>query len=88
MGMQERLIAGVIGSSARRKAFLERRSEGESSIRAAVQALNMRRQEARSIAEAPLPSTFEMLYQSDDGRFCLFQTEDGHISAVDSSRMI
>lgn len=87
MGMREEPAYSAFGASAGRRAFLEKRAENESAIREAVEALSLRRQAARVAAESPLPDTFEMLYQSADGRFCLFQTEDGHINAVDSSRM-
>ena len=33
-----------------------------------------------------LPGAFTMLYESRDGRFCLFEGIDGHLSAVDASK--
>lgn len=33
-----------------------------------------------------LPGAFQMLYESRDGRFCLFEGVDGHLSAVDASK--
>ena len=83
MKAKERLAA-----SAGRRAFLEKRAASESAIGEALEALKARRQAVCLAAKPLLPGTFEMLYQSDDGRLCLFQTDDGHISAVDSSRMV
>ena len=33
------------------------------------------------------PATFERLYESEDGRLVLFQTDKGHLAAVDSSKL-
>lgn len=33
-------------------------------------------------------ATFEKLYQSNDGKLHLYQTEDGHLQAVDSAKLI
>lgn len=45
--------------------------------------------ERRCGCEAPAnpgqPSRFDLLYESDDGKLCLFETHDGHLSAVPSS---
>lgn len=42
-------------------------------------------------AEAParlaLPARFQSLYQSRDGRLCLFEDEHGHLTAVDASKL-
>ena len=35
-----------------------------------------------------LPGTFQMLYQSRDGRLCLFESKEGHLSAVDASKLV
>ena len=32
-------------------------------------------------------ATFSVLYESQDGRLCLFEDANGHITAVDSSKM-
>lgn len=32
-------------------------------------------------------ATFSMLYESADGRLCLFEDAQGHLSAVDSSKL-
>lgn len=32
-------------------------------------------------------SSFECLYESDDGKLVLFETDEGHLVAVDSSRL-
>lgn len=34
------------------------------------------------------PATFSLLYESSDGRLCVFEDEAGHLSAVDASRML
>lgn len=34
------------------------------------------------------PATFSLLYESSDGRLCVFEDEAGHLSAVDASRMV
>ena len=33
------------------------------------------------------PSAFKLIYQSRDGRMCLFEDEEGHITAVDGNRL-
>ncbi|WP_165172062.1 hypothetical protein [Adlercreutzia sp. ZJ242] len=33
------------------------------------------------------PATFSMLYESHDGRLCLFEDEDGHLTSVDASKL-
>ncbi len=33
------------------------------------------------------PANFQMLYESRDGKFCLFETREGHLSAVKASRL-
>ena len=88
MGMWEKLAAGTSAASADRRVLLEKRAASESAINEALAALKARRQAVGLAASPSLPGTFEMLYQSNDGRLCLFQTDDGHISAVDSSRMV
>lgn len=49
---------------------------------------------ASNAADAPdpdesktAPATFERLYESEDGRLVLFQTDKGHLAAVDSSKL-
>ena len=37
---------------------------------------------------ASVPSTFSLLYESRDNRLCLFETRDGHLTAVDASRLV
>lgn len=38
-------------------------------------------------APRPAPSTFQVLYESRDKRLCLFESRDGHLSAVDASKL-
>ena len=33
------------------------------------------------------PARFSLIYESDDGRFCLFEDGNGHITAVRSSAL-
>lgn len=33
-------------------------------------------------------STFDCLYESKDGKLACFQTEDGHLIAVDTGRLV
>ena len=42
--------------------------------------------EQRSPHRPSLPGAFKMLYESRDGRLCLFEGNDGHLSAVDASK--
>ena len=37
--------------------------------------------------EMPAPARISLLYESRDGRFCLFEDANGHISAVRSARL-
>lgn len=32
-------------------------------------------------------ATFQLLYESDDARFCLFETEDAHLNAVNAAHL-
>ena len=34
-----------------------------------------------------LPATFSLIYESGDGRLCLFEDAAGHLSAVDATRL-
>lgn len=34
------------------------------------------------------PATFSLLYESSDGRLCVFEDAAGHLSAVDASHML
>ena len=36
---------------------------------------------------APL-ARFTLLYESRDGRFCLFEDAEGHLAAVDASKLV
>lgn len=43
---------------------------------------------ARSSCKEPkLPGAFQMLYESRDRRLCLFETREGHLAAVDASKL-
>ena len=33
------------------------------------------------------PARITLLYESRDGRFCLFEDADGHLAAVDASKL-
>ncbi len=35
-----------------------------------------------------IPGRFSLLYESDDGRLCLFEDVEGHLSAVDARRLV
>lgn len=50
----------------------------------------LRERMALPASEAPpaVPSTFGLLYESRDGRLCLFESASGHLTAVDSSRLV
>lgn len=37
--------------------------------------------------ELKLPGAFQMLYESRDRRLCLFETREGHLAAVDASKL-
>ena len=37
--------------------------------------------------ELKLPGAFRMLYESRDRRLCLFETREGHLAAVDASKL-
>ncbi len=44
-------------------------------------------EDASATTRRPLaPANFQMLYESRDGKFCLFETREGHLSAVKASR--
>ena len=43
--------------------------------------------EAREEAPMP-PARITLLYESRDGRFCLFEDADGHLAAVDASKLV
>ena len=32
-------------------------------------------------------ATFQLLHESDDARFCLFETEDAHLNAVNAAHL-
>lgn len=34
-----------------------------------------------------LPGAFQLLYQSRDGRLCLFESKEGHLSAIDAAKL-
>ncbi len=38
-------------------------------------------------SSAQPPACFRMIYESRDGKFCLFETDDGHLLAVDSAKL-
>ena len=39
--------------------------------------------------EAPVPpAKIKLLYESRDGRFCLYEDADGHLAAVDASKFV
>ena len=88
MAARGKHAASVTVTSAGRRAFLEKRASSEPAIRAARKALLARSRGASSDESGFQLGAFEMLYQSDDGRLCLFQTDDGHLSAVDSSKLL
>ncbi len=79
--------AGVTLTSSERKAFLAARAQSEPAIREAREALAKRLRGAAHTPSASLPASLTLLYESCDGKLCLFQTADGHLSAVDSSRL-
>ena len=33
------------------------------------------------------PGNFSLIYESSDGRLCVFETRDGHVTAVDAARL-
>lgn len=42
---------------------------------------------AGSSPAAPIAG-IKLLYESRDGRFCLFEDAEGHLAAVDASRLV
>lgn len=38
------------------------------------------------VDRACAPGRFSLLYESEDGRLCVFEDADGHVSAVDARR--
>ena len=70
-----------------RRSFLERRAVSEPGIKAAKAALNARQAAADKNLDSNFPGTFELLYQSKDGKLRLYQTGDGHLSSVDGSKL-
>ncbi len=49
--------------------------------------VDVRMKPAGGEATAPMFATFSMLYESTDGRLCLFEDAYGHLTAVDASKM-
>ena len=45
------------------------------------------REETTEEATVPL-ARITLLYESRDGRFCLFEDADGHLAAVDASKLV
>ncbi len=39
-----------------------------------------------SSERTPLPADFQLLYASRDGKLCLFETGEGHLSAVSADK--
>lgn len=74
-------------TSAGRRAFLAARAQSTPAIEEAKARLDERFRSMSAASKAASPGTFSLLYESGDGRLCLFQLEDGHLSAVDSSRL-
>lgn len=86
------MVRGAHGASSSvtseaRKAFLAARAQSDPAIREARAKLEKRLLDVSADAVSAGPSTFSLLYESRDGRLCLFQAEDGHLSAVDSSKL-
>ena len=45
--------------------------------------------EEETTEEASVPlARITLLYESRDGRFCLFEDADGHLAAVDASKLV
>lgn len=42
---------------------------------------------AAAAGAAGAPADFSLLYESADGKLCVFETRDGHVSAVDAARL-
>ena len=84
-----RVERGAASSTATkgRRSFLEKRAASEPGIRAAKAALDERRAVAQGGPSPHLLGAFELLYQSKDGRLCLFQARDGHLSSVDGLKL-
>ena len=77
--------SGVTGAG--RKAFLAARAQSTPAIQAARDSLTSRFETAGERGASGAPGAFSLLYESEDGRLRLFQTSDGHLCAVDSSRL-
>ena len=43
--------------------------------------------ENRSSKQANVPADFSLLYESRDGRFCLFEDASGHLTAVRAANL-
>ena len=44
--------------------------------------------EDHEAADGRMPASIRLLYESRDGRFCLYETAGGHLAAVDSTRFV
>ncbi len=45
--------------------------------------------EEKTTEETSVPlARITLLYESRDGRFCLFEDADGHLAAVDASKLV
>ena len=39
-------------------------------------------------APKTVPATFALLYESKDGRLCTFEDKEGHLTSVDTSKLL
>ncbi len=39
-------------------------------------------------APKTVPATFALLYESKDGRLCTFEDKEGHLTSVDTSKLV
>ena len=68
--------------TARRREIMKRSAE----LRMKIGFTGHRSEEDPSVQTSP--STFSCLYESPDGRFCLFEDAQGHLSAVNAVRLM
>lgn len=69
-----------------REGYVLRRLSRSRSIAEKLDELHERMASTASGARDAAPAAFGLLYESRDGRLCLFESASGHLTAVDSAR--
>lgn len=81
-------MARDAAARAERENYVQRRLFRSRCISDSLSALHERMAPSFSETLPAAPSTFGLLYESRDGRLCLFESASGHLTAVDSSRLV